>query len=416
MAKKLIDDRAPSQFTSASSALKNHAAAHTPWDRLISYRDAAYFVIRYNAVISAGIMQAYRILLPEYEERADELCKSAYQRLKNIWSVPSMRDSQGAYYCVHPFCRGNFVGALVGDSGDEAQLMYGRVNDFGTYRVEKELDYCAWDIVGSELCRATTQSLMGTADGLATGQRKGPRLDYAMVEALGCGDPHCRIVAESRDKYPMPEHKAWETFGPIATEDQIKHTPEEEMTNDPQCLREECGYEYISGSCQQVGPESLYPNCAISTAATYILPTIDDLIKKGRLDEGFAFHVIHCVLEAAGKAYCGDDAGRKGIIDWLGAPADIKDGRLLGGFIETFAQCMGIGYETIEFNENAVEIEIETGMLLAMQQMERLPDCLTWFWNGMVKTLVSARWFVWQEECDPGAFRIRIAKKIDKFC
>ena len=35
-------------------------------------------------------------------------------------------------------------------------IMCGRCQDFGTYRCEKELDVCDWDIVGSELCRTTT--------------------------------------------------------------------------------------------------------------------------------------------------------------------------------------------------------------------------------------------------------------------
>ena len=56
---------------------------------------------------------------------------------------------QMAQHNVHPFCRGSFVGALVGDSDDDALLMCGRVQDFGTYRAEKELDVCDWDIVGS---------------------------------------------------------------------------------------------------------------------------------------------------------------------------------------------------------------------------------------------------------------------------
>ena len=36
-------------------------------------------------------------------------------------------------------------------------------------------------------------------------------------------------------------------------------------------------------------------------------------------------------------------------------------------------------------------------------------------WHGMVKTLVSAEWSVWEEDSPAGKMRIRIAKKIDKF-
>ena len=77
---------------------------------------------------------------------------------------------------THPFCAGNFPGAMIGDAGDECLMMCGRVNDFGSYRAEKELDVCYWDIIGSELCRSTTQSLQASADVQAGIRRKGPHL------------------------------------------------------------------------------------------------------------------------------------------------------------------------------------------------------------------------------------------------
>lgn len=126
--------------------------------------------------------------------------------------------------------------------------MCGRVNDFGTYRAEKELDICDWDIVGSELCRATTQSLEGGATAWSQKLRPGTQLEYHMVEAKGCGDCHCRIVAESREKYPMPPHEQWECFGPVATADQIKYTTEEDMVKESMVFREECNYTFANGT------------------------------------------------------------------------------------------------------------------------------------------------------------------------
>ena len=39
-------------------------------------------------------------------------------------------------------------------------------------------------------------------------------------------------------------------------------------------------------------------------------------------------------------------------------------------------------------------------------------------WYGMVKTLVSPEWFVWEETegVDESIYRVKIAMKIDKFC
>lgn len=132
-----------------------------------------------------------------------------------------------------------FTGALPGDQGDDALLICGRLQDFGTYRCEKELDECPWDICGSELCRATTMSLQTVAEAYNEIHRKGPTMEYCMVEAKGCGDRHCRIMAESREKYPMTEYEIWESFGPVATADQIKFTPDEECVKEPMAFREE---------------------------------------------------------------------------------------------------------------------------------------------------------------------------------
>ena len=51
--------------------------------------------------------------------------------------IPGVAESQADQLNMHPFMRGNFVGGLIGDAGDEQLLMCGRVNDFGTYRAEK---------------------------------------------------------------------------------------------------------------------------------------------------------------------------------------------------------------------------------------------------------------------------------------
>ncbi len=188
---KKIDQRLPREV--GENVLPMHAGVKSPWDKVISYHEAAQYCQRYNAVLSAAIMQAYRILVPDYKERSVAICKNAYDRLKAVYDyIPGYTDMNRADLNMHPFMRGNFVGGLIGDKGDEELLMCGRVNDFGTYRAEKELDVCYWDIVGTELCRSTTQSLQACADCAAKGSKKGPHIEYHMVEAKGAGDRHCR--------------------------------------------------------------------------------------------------------------------------------------------------------------------------------------------------------------------------------
>lgn len=411
---KKIDGRIPRE--AGAGVMKMSPAAVSPWHKLVSYRDAVHYASRYNAVLSAALMQAYRILVPDYVERSKAICAAAHNRLYNMYPEQVYMYMRNLHN-QHPFCCGSFVGGLLGDIGDEGQLMCGRVNDFGTYRVEKELDVCDWDIVGTELCRATTASLKAGADRLAHwGGKEGPELDFCMVEAKGAGDLHCRIVAESREKYPMPEHEQWDCFGPIATADLIKHTPEEECVYESEFFREECDYKFCSGTCQEATAD--YAHTALYTSgATYILPAIEMLIAQGELDAKFADHVLSCCCEGAGKAVFGEFYAKEGMRQWLGAPSDVNDGRLMGAHIEMYLQCANFKYDIIAFNKDEVMYDIDlTAVTARTPMMGRLPEVLVPYWYGMTKSLVNAQWSLWKEESPAGKLRIKIAKKIDKFC
>lgn len=412
---KKIDARLPKE--SGVGALPQYAAIRSPWEKLVCYKDAMHYASRYDAVLSAAIMQGFRILVPDYVERAKALCKDAYGRLYYIQS------NFGEYgmdsHNVHPFCRGNFVGALTGDSGDDGLLMCGRVNDFGTYRAEKELDICDWDIVGSELCRATTQSLEGGATAWSQKLRPGTQLEYHMVEAKGCGDCHCRIVAESREKYPMPPHEQWECFGPVATANQIKYTTEEDMVKESMVFREECNYTFANGTNMEQDSTSVASAIGQSNAASlYIFPTIDALLREGKLEEKFVDHVIRCVCEAAGKAAFGEHYAKEGLRAWVGAPSEINDGRLMGAHIEMYLQSLCVPYEVEAFNREEVIYVIDRAKLCIMNMAPKLANAHVAYWYGMTKTLVNAQWSLWEEpdHTPDDKLRIKIAKKIDKFC
>lgn len=410
---KKIDGRLP-QDSGKGSGLKEYTAIKSPWEKLICFRDAMHYSNRYEAVISAAIMQAYRILVPDYAERAKIICESAYDRIyaSNKMCAEALAETQN----IHPFMSGEFTGALSGDQGDDALFMCGRVQDFGTYRCEKELDQCPWEICGSELCRATTMSLQGVARAYNEMNREGPKMEYCMVEAKGCGDLHCRIVAENRDKYPMPEHEIWESFGPIATADQIHFTPEEECVKEPMVFRQECNYTWSNGTNAEGGSETANYVIFSSGGAMYILPAIDEAVNRGVCTREFADHVLHCVLEAAGKALFGEKYAIKAARDWLGVPDDIgEDCRLPGGHIEMFLQSMIAEYTVEAFNKDEVILVIDR-QNLEVNGCTNMPECHVWFWNGMVKTMVNAQWSLWEEDSPEGKLRIKIAKKIDKFC
>ena len=406
---KKIDERIP-QNSGDGAGFRTFNAVQTPWNKLFSYHEAIHYASRFESVLSAAATQALRIMVPDYETRAQMMCEEAYQRLYVTGQYYGDDDGFG----IHPFMCGQFAGALIGDKGDDALLMCGRCQDFGTYRAEKELDVCDWDICGSELCRTTTMSLQGQANASAERRRKGPTMDYLMVEAKGCGDRHCRIIAESREKYPAPPHKLWESFGPAVSDEYKKFTEEEDCVAESMMFREECDYHFVNGTNNETDSSNQMIN--LSTAASlYILPAIAEAVKRGHVTQEMADHILKCVLEAAGKAMFGERYAIRACREWMGVPNSVgEDGRLLGGLIEVLLQSLICEYKVEVFNKDEVILDIDRGGL-AIGATQAVCEAHLWMWNGMVKTLVNAMWSVWEEDSAKGRLRIHIGKKIDKF-
>ena len=411
---KKIDARLPKEVGTGLYPVKS------PWDKMISYHDAAHYCQRYTNVVSAAIMQAFRMLVKDYEKRSAAMCANAYNRLAYVYkNCPGYTEMNADQLHMHPFMRGNFVGGLIGDAGDEDLLMCGRVNDFGTYRAEKELDVCYWDIVGTELCRSTTQSLQACADCASELRPDGPHIEYHMVEAKGCGDRHCRIVAECRKKFPMPEHKQWECFGPVATEAQIKFTKEEDTVDESMMFREDTDFLFSNGTNLEKNWKSAYPMVVMSNASSYILPTLEDFVRSGELTSEEVDYALHCVCEAAGKATFIDNFAKEGLRVWMGVPHSISedDGRIMGGYLEMFWQSMHFSYTIEAFNKDECIYVLDPKELNScLMGSQRMSTAYIWFWYGMTKSLVNAQWSLWEEDSPEGKLRLKIAKKVDKFC
>jgi len=406
---KKIDERIPAD-SGNGAGLTSYNAVQSPWNKLYSYQEALHYASRFEAVLSAAATQALRIMVPDYETRAEMMCEEAYARL--LATGRNYPDDDG--FGIHPFMCGAYPGALIGDKGDDALLMCGRCQDFGTYRAEKELDICDWDICGSELCRTTTMSLQGQADAAAERHRRGATMEYMMVEAKGCGDRHCRIIAESREKYPAEKHPLWQSFGPAVTDDMKKVTAEEDCVDESMMFREECGYRFVNGTDIETDSSNQMVN--LSTGASlYILPAATEAVKRGYVTREQADHILKCVLEAAGKAVFCERYAVDACRSWLGIPASIgQDGRVLGGLIEVLLQSLVCHYEVEAFNEDEVVLIIDRSGL-EITGTKDVPETHLWMWQGMVKTLVNTQWSVWEEDSPERKMRIRIAKKIDKF-
>lgn len=411
MSNKNDDARRPKEV--GLGALPDHPAVKTPWEKLVSFYDAYHYACRHNAAIAAGFMEAMRIIIPDYETRCKRLCEASHRNIQRIFKSPYGK-IHADNHNIHPFMKGGYLASLFGDSGDERLLMCGRVNDFGTYRCEKELDTCDWDILGSEVCRVSTYVLQGIGECY----EGGPSMEYSMVEAKGCGDLRCRIVAESREKYPMPERACWDNFGPIATADQIKLTPEENMFSEPEQLRSECGYKYRNGLCAENDAATLYKTggATNTTGIDYANALLDEMVAAKEITQDEIDHILSCVFDYAGKMMFADFFAAKGLRDWLGTPGDVKDGRLLGGYIEVILQIILTDYTVQAFNKDEVIFDINQAAL--ERRYPRLTTAYLAIWYGMSKTLIGSQWSLWRETEDvpEGILRIKIAKKIDKFC
>lgn len=397
--------------------LRSYPAVKTPWGKMYDWHFATSYTAREVHVIACGMMAALRCLIPDYAKRAELMCKANYEVSLAMNSGPA---GQGEIdrLNMHPFCRGNFMGCLIGDTADESLYMTGRVNDFGSYRVEKELDTCPWDIVGSEICRCTVVGFQGLIDGVGNHQPRGPRIDMCMVEALGCGDLHCRIIGEDRRKYPLPEAEnkpIWQSFGPVATADLAKYTPEEEQHCEPAMFRSEADYAYVSGTNGNYDANSALFNMVSSAGENHLQITFAYGIEHGYFTAEEVKNAVKACCEAVGKGAYGPFFAKAGVRDFLGVPrqiADDDDARILGGLIEMFLQCKLMQYDIEKFDsEEAIYV-----FNWPMSHAEHFMTALLAYWNGCAKTLLSAKWALWEENSPENRIRIKLARKIDKFC
>ena len=419
-----IDARLPREL--GKGALPDHPAVKTPWEKLVSFYDAYHFILRNNAAFGSVFTEVMRILIPDYRERITRMCEINYKKFYDLFSGPFGpigKDMENGF----PFVQGAYISGLSSDSGDERLLMYGRVNDFGLNRIEKELDNCPFDIQGSEVCRisAYITEAIGTAYADAWEDETSRKLEYNMFEARGCGDLHCRFVIENREKYPLPEgaqteKEIWEIFGPIATEDYIKYTPEDKMLKDPQQFRPETDFQYRSGFDHIYGAAEYYnshtPGPEFLLGINYIVPVLDDMLAKNEIRIEQLNNLIEGICCSAGKMMFADFYAKRGLRDWMGVPSEINDGRVLGAYIDLLMQMWKSDFTTVAFNKDEVIFDIRK--LGGYEHMS--PHVIRGYialWYGMARTLVSPQWAVWRDDegIDEDVIRIKIARKIDKF-
>ena len=326
-----------------------HRGVQTAFGKIIPEKEAYSYCLRTIAAFSANIFQVMRILNDDWEDRTTQITEIAnmmncaacaggedqlFQYLDAFydeWNIPELVK------------RAAWIGAIWGDYGDEAEDMAGRVIQFTEDRVEKELDTCPWDIVGSEMCNMTTGMFTANFDIAAGGEHGEITNDVQlnMCEARGCGNPHCRVVAERRDTFGLEKQGWLDHRG--AAHNPVHDTPPERRVQHAQGLR---NGQYTNAFGEENSLEWQYNWVAQMGwvwSISFPLIAIRDMAED---DDEFE-RILKIVFATAGKNSFIDPFAREGLRNWLDIPRSIGDNdpRVMGAYIGAMLGCQLVPFE-----------------------------------------------------------------------
>ena len=164
--------------------------------------------------------------------------------------------------------------------------------------------------------------------------------------------------------------------------------------------------------------DDYYKDGAVTYAlgSDYVINPINMLVRAGKFTREYIDNIITCCFEGAGMMMFGEAFAVEGLRSWLGVPREVNDGRVLGGYIEVILQSILTPYTVVAFNKDEVIYDIDRAAF--NRKLDGLTTAYNAMWYGMVKTLVSPEWFVWEEAENVPAetYRVHIGRKIDKYC
>ena len=354
----------------------------TAWGKLIPEEEAYRQLNRQIAAMTANLFQVMRIFEPSWEKRTEAICDIANMMNMAVAGTPEeQKDYVNASlyeaFNIPELCeKSSWLGGITGDSGDEWENMAGRVVQFTRNRVEKELDTCPWDIVGSELCNMTTSMFTANFD-LASSKGTENEVALNMCQARGCGNKHCRVV-------------------------------------EGQCLR---NGQYTQNFGEETSLEKAYHWVAqMGWVWSIQFPMM--AIKDMAPDEDEFLRVFRIVFATAGKNQFIDPFAKEGLRSYLGVPheMDENDGRILGGYIRYMLDVQQVPYEMVRWTKDETWIKVKSEDFTARYEMaplDELVDAYEAQWNGAAKTLVSPEWSCVIEDRDEEDMLIKVIRKED---
>lgn len=397
--------------------LEAHKGVKTVWDKIIPEKEAYKLALRQIAAFSANLFQVMRILEPDFNKRTEAIAEIASMMNMSVAGTPEeQKDYIAAFkdeWNIPEFCeQSSWLGGLVGEYGDEYGNMSGRVVQFTRNRVEKELDTCPWDIVGAEMCNMTTAMFTANFD-LNSVNGIENEVCLNMCEARGCGDMHCRVVAERRDVYNLPKQGFLDHMQqPV---DPVHCTPRERMVTEGQLAR---NGKYTNVFGEEKTLEWAYRWCmenGWTWSVNFPLTAIRDMAEN---EEEF-LRVFKIVFSTAGKNAFIDPFAVEGLRSWMGVPHEIgwNDGRLMGGYIKMMLDVQLVPNELVRFEKDEVRIKVKQDDFngrFELAPMEELTIGYEALWHNMAKTMVSTEWSCWFEGKDEEDMTIVVGHKVDK--
>lgn len=394
-----------------NKVVPSHKGVETAWGKLINQKEAYKIGVRHIAAFSANLFQLMRILEPDFEKRTAAICDVAY----GFNMAACSEEYIDAYYDewnIPEFCeRSAWLGAIWGDSGDEYENMAGRVIQFTRDRVEKELDTCPWDIVGAEMCNMTTG--MFTANFDLTSVDNLNEVCLNMCEARGCGNRHCRVVAERRDVTGLPK-QGWLNHmdDPVFA---THNTPEERCVPEGQIIR---NTKYTNAFGEEKTFDWAYEwvmHMGWVWSISFPLVAIQDMCDS---DEEFE-RLFKLVFSIAGKNQFIDPSSYEGVREFLGVPRNIDgvDSRIMGSYIKCILDCQLVPCDFTAFEKEETRLHVDCDDFVGRYEMAPIDELVTGYealWHNAVKTMISPELSVWFENVDTPDMEIVIGHKVDK--
>lgn len=382
------------------SGLRLFRGMMSPWDSIKSFKETYNFLIRHAALMSVGYMNALKIMIPDYETRQSTLSAIWATMMDYAWKpgTGQLEEFEDRFE-VPPFMKdGVFRSAMYADKGDEHMLLPGHIWYCTNDRVEKEIHGCQFDIGGPDVCDLSLGGGSHFCYGIACQE-----LNNMDPERLGCGDPYCVAIMETKKKYGKhpntdkndkfgPEGYEWEVWGPAAgglREKGMPHKEECEFLNTG-IFMAPTGATWTAGE--------MYKDCS-GWPLAYSYIAVEAL--RSALPEELrpvATETVKVMFDTAGKFQFGEWNTRKEIREWMGVPADVDDGRVMGGYISMIIQARALEWSFLEFTPERVVIECERAKFCMMGMYPEYVTGYEAYFNGAVKTLVSTAWIVKAEE------------------